>query len=179
MFPEKEIIRKNVRSQVQLKTVEQKMVPAPKELAGRKFFDCYPIHFNNESPTSIELVKDAESPVGEAMRFDVAKSHYYNMPFAMGIRDLGRTTTLTTRTFTEIPAEKGYHWYKIPVMTMPSDGYVFITRAWTIQVPMPCSDIWGKPFEVWVSAKHVGEQYHAGQGKPEYIYVDRVVFVEP
>ncbi len=178
-FPEKESLRTAARNHIQVKTVDQKMIPASKELEGRKFFDCYPIHFNNESPASITLVKDAESPVGEAMRFDVEKSHYYNMPFAIGIRDLGKATTLTTRTFTEIPAGKGYHWYKIPAMTMPTDGYIYITRAWTIQVPMPCSDIWGKPFEVWVSAKHVGEQFHAGQGKPEYIYIDRVVFVEP
>ena len=178
-FPNADVKQKAIRTLVPVKTVEQKMIPAPKELQGRNFFDCYPINFNNESPKTITVVKDDESPVGEAMRFDVAKSDYYNMPFAAGIRDLGRATTITTKTYTKIIDGPGYHWYKIPVITMPNDGYVFITRAWTIQVPIPCSELWGKPFEVWISAKHVGEQFHPGQGTPEYIYIDRVVFIEP
>ncbi|MBQ7652525.1 MAG: DUF4838 domain-containing protein [Victivallales bacterium] len=178
-FPNAADMQKVIRQQVPLKIEEQKLIPAPKELEGRNFFDCYPINFNNESPSSITVVKDADSPIGEAMRFDVAKSHYYNMPFAAGLRDVSKGTTITTKTYTKIIDGPGYHWYKIPVQTMPNDGYVFITRAWTIQVPIPCSDLWGKPFEVWISAKHVGEQFHVGQGKPEYIYIDRVVFIEP
>ena len=113
------------------------------------------------------------------MRIDVKTSHYYNMPFAIGVYDKGLKKTLAEPQFNNIPDGAGYHWYKLPVLAMPSDGYVFITRSWTIQVPVPCRALYGKPFEVWISAKHVGEQFHAGQGKPEYIYVDRLVFIEP
>ena len=61
---------------------------------------------------------------------------------------------------------------------MPADGYAFVSRAWTIQLPFVSPYISGRRFEVWVSAKHVGEQFHKGQGKPEYINVDRILFVE-
>ncbi len=172
-------MQKNIRNYIQLKANDQKKIPAPKELKGRNFFDCYPMHFNNEAPSHIELVKDPESPVGEAMRFDVAKSHHYNMPFAAGLRDVSLGKTIGGLHYESIPEGAGYHWFKLPVFTMPVDGYVYITRAWTIQVPIPSGDLSNKPFEVWISAKHVGEQFHAGQGKPEYIYVDRVVFIEP
>ena len=178
-FSNQKYLHDYIRNYVQVKANEQKKISAPKELEGRNFFDCYPMHFNNESPASIELVKDAESPVGEAMRFDVAKSHYYNMPFSAGLRDVSLGKNIGGLHYESIPEGAGYHWFKLPVFTMPTDGYVYITRAWTIQVPIPSGDLCGKPFEVWISAKHVGEQFHAGQGKPEYIYVDRVVFVEP
>ncbi len=178
-FPNAKRMQRNVRNIVPVKTKVQKMIPAPKELEGRNFFDCYPIHFNIESRNGITVVEDAESPVGEAMRIDVKTSHYYNMPFAIGVYDKGFKKTLAEPQFNNIPDGAGYHWYKLPVLAMPSDGYVFITRSWTIQVPVPCRALYGKPFEVWISAKHVGEQFHEGQGKPEYIYVDRLVFIEP
>ncbi len=179
MFPNADVLKQNLRNLVRLNSKEQKQIPAPKELEGRNFFDCYPMHFINESPDNITLVKDAESPVGETLRFDVAKSNNNDMSFEVGIRDLGTPRMLFTKTFTKIIDGSGYHWYKIPANEMPFDGYVFFKYTWTIQVPIPCSALWGKPFEVWISAKHVGELFHNGQGKPEYIYVDRVVFIEP
>ena len=156
------------------------MVAAPAELKGRNFFDCYPLHFSNEAANhAIDLVADAGSPVGEAFRIDVARSHYYNLPFAAGVYDEGNEKTLLELEFPKIEGGEGYNWFKLPVCSMPRHGYVFVTREWTIQVPIPCDALYGKPFEVWISAKHVGEQFHEGQGKPEYIYVDRLVFIEP
>ena len=153
-------------------------IPPPKDRENRSFFDCYPAHFANESPAAIEIVAAPDSPVGEAMRMDVAKSHHYNMPFAAGVYDQGHEKTLAEIKYDKIPDGPGYHWFKVPALLMPEDGYAFVSRAWTIQLPFVDPYISGKRFEVWVSAKHVGEQFHSGQGKPEYIYVDRIVFVE-
>ncbi|MBQ7650145.1 MAG: hypothetical protein IJS15_04255, partial [Victivallales bacterium] len=153
-------------------------VPPPQGFENRSFFDCYPAHFANESPAAIEIVPDDESPVGEAMRMDVAKSHHYNMPFAAGVYDQGHEKTLAEIKYNKIPDDIGYHWFKVPALLMPEDGYAFVSRAWTIQLPFVSPYISGRKFEVWVSAKHVGEQFHKGQGKPEFIYVDRILFVE-
>ena len=171
-------IKKNIRAWHPSFFKKIEAAPVPKELEGRSFFDCYPAHFSNEATSAIDTVADSESPVGEAMRIKVAKSHYYNMPFAVGVYDEGNEKTLAEPKFSKIPDGTGYHWFKVPALLMPENGYVFVSRSWTIQLPFVDPYISGKKFEVWVSAKHVGEQFHAGQGKPEYIYVDRIVFVE-
>ena len=177
-FSERKGLRNNIRAFHPSFNKRIEAAPVPKELEGRSFFDCYPVHFANESPSYIETVADAESPVGEAMRMDVSRSHHLNMPFAVGVYDEGNEKTLAEPKFNKIPDGAGYHWFKVPALLMPENGYAFVSRAWTIQLPFVDPYISGKRFEVWVSAKHVGKQFHAGQGKPEYIYVDRIVFVE-
>ncbi|MBO4344928.1 MAG: DUF4838 domain-containing protein, partial [Victivallales bacterium] len=177
-FPDADVKKNNIREVHKSFFQKAPKVPVPKELEGRSFFDCYPMHFSNESGETIAAVEDKESPVGEALRINVARSHYYNMPFAMGIYDQGNKQTLSRVSFDKIPDGAGYHWFKIPPTMMPEDGYVFVNRSWTIQLPFVDPYISGKKFEVWVSAKHVGPQFHAGQQKPEYIFVDRIVFVE-
>ena len=177
-FVEKDALKSNFRRYCQSLTKKVVQIPAPKELEGRSFFDCYPAHFHNEASSGVEIVEDAESPVGEAMRISVARSHHDNMPFPIGVYDQEHQKTLTTNVFTKIPDGTGYHWFKLPPIVMPVVGYVFVSGSWTIQQPILDPYIGGKKFEVWVSAKHVGEQFHAGQGKPEYTYVDRIVFIE-
>ncbi len=113
------------------------------------------------------------------MRIDVAQSAGFTLPFSIGVYDFGNSSPVVQIDFTDIPNGEGYHWYKIPATKMPSNGYAFASNALTGQLIPPPMEIFGKMYEVWFSAKHVGEQFHKGQGKPEYIYIDRVAFVEP
>ena len=157
----------------------QGAAPAPKELEGRNFIDFYSMHFDNHGKFSITASKDPESPVGDVMKIEVRDGDKYCLPFLVGFYDAGNKKILAFKYFDTIPEPPGYHWYKLPPVSIPSNGYVYLTRSWTLQLQNPYPSIIGKTFEVWVSAKHVGEQFHAGQGKPEYIYVDRILFVEP
>ncbi|MBO4344927.1 MAG: DUF4838 domain-containing protein [Victivallales bacterium] len=177
-FVEGDILKRNMRRYTQMSMRKAVKCPAPKELEGRSFFDCYPANFSNEASSGVEIVDDAESPVGEAMRISVARSANDNMPFPVGVYDQGHEKTLARTVTTKIPDGNGYHWFKIPPTVMPEDGYVFVSGSWTIQQPIPDPYLSGRKFEAWVSVKHVGEQFHAGQGKPEYTYVDRIVFIE-
>ncbi len=151
----------------------------PKELIGRNFIDFYSMHIENHGKYSISAEKDSESPVGDDLKIEVASSEKYSLPFQVGFYAAGNKKLLAFKYFDTIPEAHGYHWYKLPPVTIPSNGYVYLTRSWTIQLQNPYPSLIGKPFEVLVSAKHVGEQFHKGQGKPEYIYIDRIVFVEP
>ena len=62
----------------------------------------------------------------------------------------------------------------------PISGNPTPRRVYTIDVMPMIDDSECKEFEVWVSAKHLGEQFHPSQkGAPERIMVDRMLLVEP
>ena len=177
-FPNADSLKKSIRSMTNFNSVGRNAAPVPKELEGRAFIDFYPMHFDNQSGWhGNRIVSDSESLVGEAMRVDVQSSKKYDGPFEIGVYDLKNSKNLGMKVFKTLPEGEGYHWYKLPAIRMPFDGYVYVTPAWTIQLPMLTTEISGKPFEVWVSAKHVGPRYHPDQQLPNYIYIDRIVFV--
>ena len=167
-FPNTNSLKSTIRSWVNLDSLNHGQVAIPKELEGRKFIDFYPMHFDNQGPYSIRPAKDHESPVGDTLRIDVATNVKYKMPLEAGVYDSGNKKTLTVKFFNSLPEEPGYHWYKLPAVKLPFEGYAYFTRAWTIQLPMLYPSLSGKLFEVWFSAKFVGL---------EHIYVDRIVFV--
>ena len=172
-------IKDTFRIWTNIRTVLQGAAPVPKELEGRNFIDFYSMHFDNHGKFSITTDKDPESPVGDVMKIEVRDGDKYCLPFLVGFYDAGNKKILAFKYFDTIPEPPGYHWYKLPPVSIPSNGYVYLTRSWTLQLQNPYPSLIGKTFEVWVSAKHVGEQFHKGQGKPEFIYVDRIVLVEP
>ncbi len=157
------------------------VIPAPPELKDRQFYDFYPTHFQNHDATALKLVDDAESPVGKAMRTDVdqSKMKYYDLPFAIGVYDQRNTKTLISTTF-EKPTAKGYNWYKLPrIIHLPKDGYVYLTRAWTTKLDVSNPEIAEKDFEIWASVKFTGPKFFADSTDKNYIYIDRIVLVEP
>ncbi|MCR5379750.1 MAG: DUF4838 domain-containing protein [Lentisphaeria bacterium] len=157
------------------------VIPAPPELKDRQFYDFYPTHFQNHDAKALQLVDDAESPVGKAMRTDVDQSimKYYDLPFAIGVYDQRNTKTLISTTF-EKPTAKGYNWYKLPrIIHLPKDGYVYLTRAWTTKLDVSNPEIAEKDFEIWASVKFTGPKFFADSTDKNYIFIDRVVLVEP
>ena len=157
------------------------VIPAPPELKDRQFYDFYPTHFQNHDTNALKLVDDAESPVGKAMRTEVDQSimKYYDLPFAIGVYDQRNTKTLISTTF-EKPAAKGYNWYKLPrIIHLPKDGYVYLTRAWTTKLDVSNPEIAEKDFEIWASVKFTGPKFFADSTDKNYIYIDRIVLVEP
>ena len=177
-FPNAASMKETIRTWVNLESLKQERAPVPKELEGRRFIDFYPMHFDNHAPYSIKTAKDPESPVGNVFRIDVATHPLYKLPLEAGYYDSGGEKTIASKSFDSIPSGHGYHWYKLPAVKLASDSFAYFTRAWTIQLPMHRKSLSGKPFEIWFSAKFVGPSFHAEDTGPDYIHVDRIVFVE-
>ena len=158
-------------------------LPPPEQFKDRNFYDFVAASYGSiHDVSSIWADVDDVSPTGRALRILVPNSHYYSMPFAIGFYDEGAEKTYEEKLFDKIPDNTGFNWFKLDkLVKIPEDGYVFVTRAWTIQISLKSyKELVGKEFEVWVSAKHLGEQFHPSQkGAPERIMVDRMLLVEP
>ncbi len=155
--------------------------PPPEELNGRVFHDFYAPHFKNLGKGHVELVDDTESTAGKAMRSDVDSNQagHYDLPFEFGIFDTIERVTTSSPQFAR-PLGVGYHWYKMgkPVR-MPFHSFIWMTRAWTTQLPTAQSNIYGREFEIWVSVKFTGPKFFEGSKDGNYIYIDRVLMVSP
>ena len=160
-------------------SVEVKELPPPKELQGRSFFDFYPQHLQSHDKFVI-IVDDKESPTGKAMRTDVDtnKMKRYDLPFIIGVYDVKNTKGVISKTF-GAPIGKGYNWYKLGSTIMPKDGYIYLTRSWTTQLRTAQAEIAEKEFEIWASVKFTGPKFFQDSTDKNYIYVDRIVLIEP
>ena len=177
-FPNAKSLKDSVRAWSSIDSMKHKGAPVPKELEERKFIDFYSMHIDNQRPYSVRADKDPESPVGDVLRIDVATNEKYKLPLEAGFYDLGNKKSLAVKYFDKVPEGRGYHWFKLPPVKVPFDGYAYFTRAWSIQLPIIYTSLAGRPFEVWFSAKFKGPQFHAGDKGPDCIYVDRIVLVE-
>ena len=174
-------ILQQFRNELAALSLEITEIPAPPELKDRKFYDFYPTRFQNHDTGALNLVDDAESSVGKAMRTDVDpnKMKYYDLPFAIGVYDVGNAKTLNSKQFDK-PLGKGYNWYKLSGLTrVPKWGYIYLTRAWTTQLDISNPVLFDKEFEIWASVKFTGPKFFADSTDKNYIYIDRVVLVEP
>ena len=140
----------------------------------------YAPFLRNEYKKGLKIVDDAESAVGKAMRTDVETSHYFLLPFVMGIYDLDAEKELHKMTF-EKPLGKGYNWYKFgKAVNLPKNGYLYMTRGWSAQLNSAPPEFSGKDFDdIWVSVKFTGPKFFADEQGKDYIYIDRVVLVVP
>ena len=65
-------------------------------------------------------------------------------------------------------------------MTLPADGFVYITSYWMPQAhPSVFPELVGKTFDIWISARFEGPLYRPGTTGPDRIFIDRVLFVKP
>ena len=158
-------------------------LPPPEQFKDRSYYDFPAVCFaTGHDSNSVTKVVDKESIVGRAFRIDVKVSDYYNLPFSIGVYDTTRTDSFSIfEEFNGIPENTGYNWFKInKLVKIPKHSYLYVTRACTVQFLLTgYKELAEREFEVWVSAKHVGPQFHKGQEGPEYIYVDRMLLVEP
>ncbi len=156
-------------------------LPPPEQFKDRNFYDFTMVaHGYRHDVKNILPVEDKESSVGRAFRISVESREDYGMPFEMGLHDVGAKKTLIKKPFDKIPDNEGYNWFSLgKLMTIPENSFLYFTRAWTVQLHLTgFKELVGKEFEVWVSAKYVGPQFHKGQQGPEYLYIDRVLLVE-
>ncbi|MBQ7650570.1 MAG: DUF4838 domain-containing protein [Victivallales bacterium] len=178
-FPGGEALATEAANSLNMHAENVKLHPAPEQFKDRNFYDFYAYSFEVHNPQSTVVVKDPDSPVGNATRIDVSKSNYYLPPIAIGYYDQGRTTTVLNK-HVEHSQEPGYHWYCAGKVKIQPNGYVYVTRAWTTKLQTGLRGIIGNEYEIWASVKFTGPKYMKGQdGQKDYIYVDRILLVEP
>ena len=158
---------------------ELALSPVPERFSGRSFYDFNAGSFENHSPKAVSFVPDPDSPCGYAFRTDVKASHYYALPFAVGFYDQGAKKGLGVKSFAKPAGGPGYGWYELGAVTIPKDGYVYTSRAWTTKLQTGVAELVGNTYEIWVSAKLSGPHFHAGTAGPDYIWIDRIILLEP
>ena len=173
----------DLRNEMEAYTNLTKPVSVPKELEGRNFYDFFAPSLKVWDKTNQVLVNDSEAACGKAIRINVLSSanHYFDLPFTIGYYDDNAEKSLGENRFDKIPDGPGYHWYKLEAkVKIPENGLFYMTRAWTTQLKTGYPELIGKTFEIWASVKFTGKQFHPEQvNEHEYIYIDRVVLIEP
>ena len=152
--------------------------PIPEQFKDRRFYAFFTNHFTLHDRSNIMPCIDKESPIGVATRVNVNASNYYLPPFAAGLYDSEKPLTMLNTVMT---VEKhGYNFYYVGKATIPQKGEVFVTRSWRIKLNITGREyLTGKEFDIWVSAKFTGPKYFKDDTQPDYIYVDRILLVEP
>lgn len=159
-------------------------LPPPEQFKGRNYYEFVATSSarGDYDFRNIWTADEADSAVGRGYRIKVDGDSHYDMPFAIGVYDKDLKKVIASETFDTIPDNRGYNWFGIMMpVVIPSSGMLYITRNWTIQLHFNgMTELIGKPFEIWVSARHQGRQFHPYQGTgADRIIVDRIFLVEP
>ncbi len=153
-------------------------IPVPKEFEDKKLYDVYAPMLQSHDRDNVLLVDDAESPVGQAMRSNADISEYLSLPFVIGVYDSDAKKEPARRSFDK-PVGKGYNWYNFgKKVCLPKNGYIFMTRLWTIQLSAKPSEFSGKEFnDIWFSVKFTGPKFFDDEQGKNYIYIDRILLL--
>ncbi|MBQ7649805.1 MAG: hypothetical protein IJS15_02540, partial [Victivallales bacterium] len=102
-----------------------------------------------------------------------------DLPFIVGVYDTKFRKGASSASFSK-PIGKGYNWYKFPqTVHLPPNGYIYATRSWTTQLPTADAELANHDFNIWVSVKFTGPKFFADSQDKNYIYIDRIVLIEP
>ena len=152
--------------------------------------EAYMLLEGEEYEAASAIIEKAKESISQSLAIEVTSEEsayehgilqmkYYDLPFAIGVYDVGNAKTLASKQFDK-PLGKGYNWYKLPGLTrIPKWGYIYLTRAWTTQLDVSNPLLADKEFEIWASVKFTGPKFFADSTNKNYIYIDRVVLVEP
>ena len=156
-------------------------LPVPERFRECRFYD-FPAPFltSHGDPGQEVLVDDSESPVGQAMRTEADRSHYFKLPFAGGVYDEKAERGLGSGECAKVQGD-GYHWYRICKAKFTPTCYLWLTRAWTTQLRAGnYRELSGKELEVWASVKFTGPMFQSGcYAGRSYIWIDRLILVLP
>ena len=156
--------------------------PVPEWIRGRGYYDFPAQTFWSLNDWSLaRLVEDRETPVGWAMRSEADKGDLFKLPFAAGVYDKAAKKSCARRDISEVKGD-GYHWYRIGRLTMPENRTIWFTRAWNTLLDTRSwldVDLTGRDLEMWVSVKFTGPMFRPCKGGRSFIWIDRVMFVDP
>jgi hypothetical protein len=135
-----------------------------------------------------KVVKDPEAESGIANKLDLTAAgvehpERYALPMPWGLYAAADKKTIGGSAIKpeDVPGP-GYHWYKMGTFAIVPGTYVYFFWSWIIQLEIdnafdPAEP--GAKFEVWSRVKFEGPQFpHAGVGKTNSIYVERLVLLK-
>ena len=157
-------------------------VPPPAHFKGREIygFTASFITPGTGLEKSVFLVDDPTSEAGRALRINADGSDHFDLPYTIGLYNRGERKTVIKRTFKKPLSEEGYAWYFIGEASIPKDSYIWLTGTWRTSLRMSSNtELHGRTFGMYVSAKFTGKKYQKDSEEPSYIWIDRVVLALP
>jgi Domain of unknown function (DUF4838) len=175
------LFKKEQKSMPVIKKISR-TVRQPKKFRTRRYYDFTAGDFQNHKPAAIKLVKDEQSDAGCAMQIDASQSKYYALPMRMGVYDTEIKKDKAVQFFNKVLPKRGYNWYYLGRrVKLPRNSFLYLTRAWTVQIPLGNEKLQNKTFEIWASIKFAGPVFYpkTDKGVPNRIWIDRVIVAYP
>ena len=171
-------LARDMRSMILPYSLTKESYDVPEQFLSCNYYE-YQAHFLiSHNRSYIVLAEDTESPCGIAMRMEVNADPYFAPPFAAGYYDTGNEKTLIEHNI-DISQGSGYHFYYVGKLKIPEKGVVFLSRSWRIQLDTTRGELVGKEYDIWFSARFTGPRYMKGETGPDFVFVDRIILVEP
>ena len=148
----------------------------PRETDGRFIFDAKALDCG-KGPA--ELVKDAESPCGEAVRIpvDEANAGPFGPPLKFGIYDRPSAKHTYKREFPPAKGE-GYEWFTFTDVKTPPTGHniFYISDAWVPNMVLCRPGLNATNGTLRVYAKFTGPRHHPGSKAENEVRIARIEF---
>ena len=127
----------------------------------------------------MKRVKDPASEFGLAI-WEPADHERFSLPIGFCVYSYGQGRSLCGAKFDKpLSSEGEYAWYRVGEADLAKDTDIILTPTWELTLAVKYrSELFGKRWEIFVSAKYTGPKYHPGSKEPNRIYIDRVVLVE-
>ena len=162
------------------------VVPLPERFRGLPPKDVFDFTAEQSSNWQNQAKRvpdtEADSGITDRLKLSDEEMEKYKLPMSWGAyapagkRFLGHATIRPE----QVPGP-GYHWYKLPPVTVPPSTYVYFFWSWIIQFPIESVGDSCRPeekFEVWAHIKFEGPGFpHGKPGQQNAICVDRVAVV--
>lgn len=126
----------------------------------------------------ISIVPDMElGPAEKTVRLRVKDdTTRHDLPFKMGFYDLGAKKTLKDVSF-GTPLGPGYRWYDLGEVVIPSGPcYTFLTRQWSVTMPMTGPGMVGRRVRVRALVRFSGSKFFPESTERNEIRIARVVY---
>lgn len=157
--------------------------PLPQEFRDKKYFDFWGPKLTRHS-VHVEKVEDPDSPVKTVCRLGEVRKGFHNGKMELAVYDWTAKKHLLRRQFKAgtMPQDEKYHWYKVGRTKLTARTQLIFHPSWTLSqksgnaVFDPLEP--NAEYELHVSVKVTGPAYVKGSGKPNAVYLDRIVFVE-
>jgi hypothetical protein len=157
----------------------------PAKFAGQNYLDFTADAFRLYRSASkyMRLVRDHDAGNGTAVWIDAdAKRKDFALPMAIGAYDAKNKKLIKTLLIPhrDLPKNGGYKWYSLGTLMLNKECYIYFTRNWQAQLPLPSLKEKMEQYTVWAKIKVEGPLFYPRRIKKgkSSIYINRVVLVK-
>lgn len=153
--------------------------PKPRIFAGKRILDYPASILKCRKEEGMKRVADPASELGQAI-FEPASGGRFKLPIGFCVYSFGERKTLCSSKYEKpLSSEREYAWYRVGEADISKDTDLILTPSWHLRLSVKRrSELLGKRWEIFVSARFAGPDYHPGSTEPSGIYIDRVVCVK-